>query len=196
MTLIPGVIFINKRLIHSRLRKVIKMSDGHKKYSHEHRKDLAGEYRWSDTGQIVLLIIFIIGMTSDLFLLKVSDSWQDVFPWYLRAIIFIILFFIAGYLAQTGLKQVFHEEREDLQVISSGVFGIVRHPIYLGSIILFLSFVVLSFSLMALSIWFVVIAFYYYLCKFEENLLIDKLGDKYRNYMKKVPMLIPSIKKK
>ena len=90
---------------------MIKMSEGHKRRSHEHRKGLAGEYRWGDTGQLVLLIVFIIEMTFDLFLLKISDSWQDVFPWYLRAIIFIILFFIAGYLAQAGLKQVFREER-------------------------------------------------------------------------------------
>ncbi len=56
------------------------MNKGHKRKSHENRKDLAGEYRWGDTGQIILLIVFVIGMISDLFLLKISDSWQNVFP--------------------------------------------------------------------------------------------------------------------
>ena len=52
---------------------MIKISEGHKRRSHEHRMDLAGEHRWSDTGQFIFLIVFIIGMLSDLFLLKISD---------------------------------------------------------------------------------------------------------------------------
>ena len=36
------------------------MNKGHKRKSHEHRKDLVGEHRWGDTGQIILLVIFFI----------------------------------------------------------------------------------------------------------------------------------------
>jgi len=50
------------------------MKEGHKRHSHEQRKDLAGEYKWGDTGQFVLAIVFVIGMISDLFLIKFSDS--------------------------------------------------------------------------------------------------------------------------
>jgi len=167
------------------------MSEGHKRHSHGHHKDLAGEYRWGDAGQVILFVIFVIGMVSDLFFIKVSSSWQDVIPWYVPVIIFIPLLFVSIYLVQSGLKKVFKEERKELEVISSGVFGFVRHPIYLGSILIFLSFTILSLSIVALIICFVIIVFYYYLCRYEERLLIEKLGDKYGNYMKKVPMLIP-----
>jgi len=169
------------------------MKKGHRRKSHEHRSDLAGEYRWGDVGQLLPLVIFIIGMVSDLFILDISRSWQNVIPWYYRVIIFVPLFLISGYLAQNGLKKVFKEERKELEVIRSGVFGIVRHPIYLGSILIFLSFTILSLSIVALIIWFVIIVFYYYLCGYEEKLLIGKLGKKYRDYMNEIPMLIPRI---
>ena len=166
-----------------------------KRKNHEKRVDLAGEHRWGDMGQLFMLSIFIIGVLSDLFVVKVSSSWQDIIPWYFRVIIFISLFFISGYFAQAGLKKVFGEERKELQVIQSGVFGIVRHPIYLGSILVFLSFVVLSLSFLAFIIWLIIVIFYYYLCRYEEAILIEKLGNDYKVYMKEVPMLIPRIRR-
>lgn len=171
------------------------MSEGHKRRSHEHRKDLAGEYRWSDTGQFVFLIVFIIGMTSDLFLLKLSDSWQDVFPWYYRIVVFLPLLFVAGYFGQRSHKIVFQEERKEIMVIQTDVFAIIRHPMYFASILTYLSFVILSLSVVALVIFVVVVIFYYYLCRYEEQLLLEKLGDEYTNYMKNVPMLIPKVRK-
>lgn len=170
------------------------MNEGHRRKSHEHRKDLAGEYRWGDTGQLVFLIIFIIGMTSDLFLLKVSYSLQDLFPWYFRILVFLPLLFIAGYFAQRADKKVFHEERKKLMVIKTDVFSRIRHPMYFGSILLYLCFVILSLSVIALVIFVSVVIFYYYLCRYEEQILIEKLGDEYKNYMKKVPMLISKFK--
>ena len=175
---------------------MIKESEGHKRHSHEHRKDLAGEYRWGDTGQIIFVIIFIIGMISDLFLLKISDSWQDTFPWYFRIVVFIPLFFIAGYFGQRSHKIVFQQERKKLMVIKTDVFARIRHPMYFGSILTYLCFVILSLSLISLVIFVIVVIFYYYLGRFEEKILLEKLGDEYKDYMKKVPMLIPSIRNK
>ena len=170
------------------------MNKGHKRKSHENRKDLAGEYRWGDIGQIILLIVFIIGMISDLFLLKISDSWQNVFPWYFRIVLFIPLLFIAGYFAQRAHKMVFQGERDELIVIKTDVFAMIRHPMYFGSILAYLGFVILSFSVIALIVFVILVIFYFYLCRYEEQILVEKIGDKYRNYMKKVPMLIPFIK--
>jgi len=170
------------------------MKKGHRRKSHEDRKDLAGEYRWGDTGQILLLIVFIIGMISDLFLLKISDSWQNVFPWYFRIVLFIPLLFIAGYFAQRAHKIVFQQERDELIVIKTDVYAMIRHPMYFGSILTYLGFVILSFSVIALIVFVILVIFYFYLCRYEEQILVEKIGDKYRNYMKKVPMLIPFIK--
>jgi protein-S-isoprenylcysteine O-methyltransferase Ste14 len=137
---------------------------------------------------------FIVGMIFDLFIFKISVSWQNIFPWYFRLFIFIPLFILSGYFAQNGMKKVFKEQRESLVVIDTGVFSIVHHPIYLGSILVYLSFVVLSLSIIALIIFITIIFFYYYLCRYEEELLIQNLGDNYKKYMDRVPMFFPGLK--
>ena len=170
------------------------MSKGHKRKSHEHRKDLVGEHKWGDTGQIIFLIIFIIGIASDLFLFKLSESWQEMFPWYLRIVFLIPLFLAAYFFAQKAHNKVFQEERKEPIVINTDVFSIIRHPMYFGSILLYLCFVVLSLSLIATIVFIMVVVFYYYLCRYEEKLLIEKFGNAYLDYKKKVPMLIPFTK--
>jgi len=169
--------------------------EGHTRRSHEHRNDLAGEYKWGDTGQLVLFFVFIIGMVLDLFLLKVSNSWQNIVPWYFRIVVFIIILFVGLYFIQHAHKKIFQEERKELMVITTDVFAIIRHPLYFGSILIFLGFVILSASVIALVIFVIIVLFYYYLCRYEEKLLVEKLGDEYREYMKKVPMLIPGFRK-
>lgn len=79
-------------------------------------------------------------------------------------------------------------------VITTDIYSVLRHPMYLGSILIFLSLAVLSLSLIAAVIFIAVVIFYYFLCRYEEKVLIEKLGKEYTNYMKKVPMLIPFIK--
>ena len=170
------------------------MNKGHKRKSHEHRKDLAGEYKWGDTGQILFALIFLIGAAADIFLLKISESWQDSVPWHIRIIAFIPIFFAAGYFAQKAHKKIFEEERETLMVITTDIYSVIRHPMYFGSILIFLSLVVLSLSLIATVIFIFVIIFYYYLCIYEERLFNERLGESYKSYIKKVPMLIPFTK--
>jgi protein-S-isoprenylcysteine O-methyltransferase Ste14 len=171
------------------------MTEGYKRKSHEHREDLAGEHRWGDMGQIAFMIIFIIGIISDLFLLKTSDSWQSIIPWYYRLILFIPLFFASGYFSQKAHKIIFQKQRKKLMVIKTDVFARIRHPLYFGSILVYLSFIVLSLSSIALIIFVFVVIFYYRLCRYEEKILIEKLGDEYKEYMKKVPMLFPKLRK-
>ena len=170
------------------------MREGHKRKSHEHRRDLAGEYRWGDMGQLVLMLVFIVGMVVDVFFLKLSDAWQDAVPWYYRLVVFLPLLIVAAYFAQRAHQKVFEEERKELVVITTDVFARVRHPMYLGSLLTYLAFVVLSLSIVALVMFMIVVIFYYYICRYEEQLLLEKLGDEYATYMKKVPMLIPKLR--
>ena len=170
------------------------MSEGHKRQSHEHRSDLAGEYRWGDSGQLLFVVVFIAGMLLDIFLLNISDSWQHTVPWYVRIVLFLPVFFMAGYFIQKAHKKVFEEERKKLMVINTDVYARLRHPMYFGSLLVYVSFVILSLSVIAAVIFVVVVLFYYYICRYEERLLVEKLGNEYKEYMKHVPMLFPKLK--
>lgn len=163
---------------------------------HDHRIDLAGEHPWNDAIQLILLSVFIAGMVGDLFFLDISHPLQALVPLYIRIIFSIPVLITSGYFARSGLRKVFREERPELEIISSDVFSIVRHPIYLGSILLYVVFLIVSLSLIALGIWIVIVIYYYYVSKFEEHLLIHKLGEAYLAYKREVPMFIPRIMRK
>ena len=159
--------------------------------THHGRKDLAGEHPLGDIGQIMLIIIFIAGTLIDKYILHTSILPPESFPSHLRILTALPFFIISLLLAISSHKTIFGEQRKELQVIKTGAFAIVRHPLYLSAIILYMGFIITSLSTIAFSIWLIILIFYHYISRYEEKILIDKLGPKYRQYMKEVPMFIP-----
>ena len=92
-----------------------------------------------------------------------------------------------------GMKTVFGEVREKPQVIRKGVFGIVRHPIYLAEILTYLGLLLISLSIVSAVIWVLAIIFLFIISRYEERLLLDFFGEEYREYMNEVPMWIPKL---
>jgi protein-S-isoprenylcysteine O-methyltransferase Ste14 len=160
---------------------------------HENRKDLAGEHVLGDLGQIVFLVIFLAVWITDAFFAGYSTQFSGFAPLYIRIPAAVAIMMTAGYLARQGLTIVFAEVRAEPIVIRKGVFNIVRHPIYLGAILFYLSVLVALFSIAAASIWVVIILFYIYLCRHEEKLLMAKFGKDYQRYMSEIPMLLPKL---
>ena len=76
-------------------------------------------------------------------------------------------------------------------VVDTGVYAHVRHPMYLGSILLYVGFWVCTLSLLSLIPLFAVIIGYNYLASDEERILIEAFGDDYLEYKKRVPKWIP-----
>lgn len=156
-----------------------------------HRDDLVGEHPLGDAVQLILLVIFLIIWIGDSYFVKISTGMAHHAPLSLRIVLFVIGITMAGYLSYKGLAIVFGEEREPPSVIRKSVFGLVRHPIYLGSIVVYFSCVVLTFSILSLLLWFLIVTFYVYLSRYEERLLLKRFGSEYRDYMHNVPMLFP-----
>lgn len=167
------------------------MAEGHTRNHYAHRNDLAGEHRWGDTGQLLLILIFIVGTILDLFMLRLSSGWQDIVPWYLRVLVFIPLLLAALYFGKRSHGIIFGQQRDELMVIKEDVYAHIRHPMYFASLLTYLGFVVLGLSVVSLFIFLIVICFYVFICRYEEKILIEKLGDDYRRYKQQVPMLFP-----
>lgn len=155
------------------------------------RDDLAGEYRWGDTGQLIFLFVFLAVWIVDSFIFKYSVFLTNYVPIYIRIPIAVVFLFLSGYLAKTGLDIIFGETRDTPNVVSNGIFGIVRHPIYLGSVLFYFALLSITLSLIAAIVLLIIIGFYHYLALYEEKLLSKKFGAKYEQYMKTVPMWIP-----
>lgn len=168
------------------------MNDLNHRRRHKERPDLAGEHIWGDVGQLILFILFFAIWILDSFVLKLSALPGESFSWYYRVPLALVILVISSYLARSGLKAVFGTRRESPVVIREGVFNWVRHPIYLGAILLYLGLIVLTLSLLSAAIWIIILLFYYLISKYEEKILVHEFGEQYRRYMDEVPMLIPN----
>lgn len=170
-------------------------TDESKKKTHRNRNDLIGEHRTGDAGQAVFAVIFAVVWIADSFFLNFSTWLNDVVPNIVRAPAGILVLIVAGLFARSGLNTVFNEVREKPEIIRKGVFGIVRHPVYLGEILLYLGMLFISMSLASAGIWILIVLFLHYIARYEEKLLTGHFGEEYRKYMEAVPMWIPKISK-
>ncbi len=83
---------------------------------------------------------------------------------------------------------------ENHELIETGLYKIIRHPGYLGQLIIFLGISTsLSNWLSILSMIISVLFGYIYRIKTEEKFLIEQMGDKYIDYQNRTKRLIPKI---
>lgn len=80
------------------------------------------------------------------------------------------------------------------KLLSTGVYGIVRHPLYMSNGLLALGMAVLLKSLYAFLFSIPYFLSYLLIIYFEERDLLEKYGEAYKEYKKKVPWrLIPKL---
>ena len=162
---------------------------------HKSRDDLTGEHAFGDTGQIIFALIFFGVWIADSFFLKYTTHLNGIVPSLIRRPIGILILCLAGYCAWSGLNIVFGEVQETPSVIRKGVFRVVRHPIYLSEVLLYLGLFIFHMSLAAGVVWIVASVFLYYLSRHEERLLLDRFGKDYESYMRDVGMWIPRFRR-
>ena len=81
--------------------------------------------------------------------------------------------------------------RNDHKLIMHGIYRVVRHPIYLGAILVSLGVPVTASSWIALPPMPLLIPLIVYRMRIEERLLLEEFGDDYRAYMARTKRLIP-----
>jgi len=78
------------------------------------------------------------------------------------------------------------------KLVTREIYALVRHPQYLGFMLLTLGMLIHWTTLPTLLMWPVMTALYYRLARDEENEMQEKFSDEYREYKRKVPMLVPA----
>jgi len=131
-------------------------------------------------GQVVLCFMFYNGANLD-FLLYLG--------WATFAFSMIIEMFARTAFQEKGKAPKGKGWIQTSVVVESGVYAIVRHPMYLSFILFFLSLILISQHWLSL-IFAIPITVYFYLSMVqEEQSSIIKFGDAYRNYMQRVPRI-------
>lgn len=137
-----------------------------------------------------------------------ADLWRAPagLRWYMHGVQIGGLVFGAGAfqyldgLEFLGFKQVWQyltrrevagniEGLTEKELVTDGVYGVVRHPMYLAGIIAF----TFNPNITVNSLTVTVLADLYFLWGvfIEERRMLEIFGDQYREYMKRVPRLIP-----
>ncbi|MCU0536321.1 MAG: isoprenylcysteine carboxylmethyltransferase family protein [Hydrococcus sp. Prado102] len=80
------------------------------------------------------------------------------------------------------------------QLVTSGIYSLVRHPIYLSYILLFAGFCPLLQSIIALSILFLIcLVWFGNRIAIEEEMLVQEFKDDYKAYQQTTKKLIPFV---
>jgi protein-S-isoprenylcysteine O-methyltransferase Ste14 len=90
-----------------------------------------------------------------------------------------------------GWKKI-HKAQNHL--VTSGIYGYIRHPQYLGFLLIASGMNIQWITLPTLFLWPALVVLYYRLAKEEDEKMEEKFGEEYRQYKDKVPMFMPRIK--
>ena len=82
------------------------------------------------------------------------------------------------------------------QLVTTGIYSHVRHPQYLGFLLITLGMNVLWVTFSTLALWPVLAFLYYRLAKEEDKQMDEKFGEEFLKYKNNVPMFIPKTTKK
>ena len=74
-------------------------------------------------------------------------------------------------------------------IVESGIYGIVRHPMYLGAMVMFFSHIFLGQNWIVAIGTIVAIVCCYLIILSGDQRNIEKFGDDYKRYMQKVPRM-------
>jgi len=116
-------------------------------------------------------------------LLALSGLWISLWSFYTT--------YRAGIIIGTG-----HYVEDQHKLVTYGAFGLVRHPIYLGVFLIWLSLAIAFKSLVVLLLTalYVIPAYFLYM-RSEENMMVSEFGDEYRRYRDRVRMVLPQLRR-
>jgi protein-S-isoprenylcysteine O-methyltransferase Ste14 len=126
------------------------------------------------------------------------------FPWVILTLLIqgAGISLLLGAVSQTGaahflgLEQLVNPgvEGAPRNFVSSGLYGIVRHPIYTASLLFLWLLPIMTWNLLALNLGATL--YFYVGAIFEERKLMREFGETYARYKRETPMLVPGLKVK
>ena len=164
--------------------------------NHESRPDLAGEHPQGDRLQLLAFVFFVIAVLLDHFFLGWAARLRGMVPFGIRLPISLIIILTGGYLLLFGIHSVFSEYTEQPRMVTSGLFSFVRHPVYLGVLLIYLGLLVFILSPLAFLVFFAAALLYDWLMRDEEGRMLKVFGASYEVYCRQTPRWLPRFFKK
>jgi protein-S-isoprenylcysteine O-methyltransferase Ste14 len=165
-----------------------------------HRTGLGAEHPLNDKFQAVFLVLFLGVWNLDSFVFRFSTVLAGTIPVLARTVLGFLSFAVGTYLAGKSHSVIFVKTSAGgtgkPEFTTTGVYAWVRHPMYLGILLILLSFFLSTLSLLSLLVWAGLFVFYDRMATYEERDLIRILGEQYVAYQKQVSKWIPRPRRK
>jgi len=108
-------------------------------------------------------------------------------PMYLLGFAFVA----SGFVLMLSARQALNAAQQRHLPATTGAYAYVRHPQYLGFILVMLGFLLQWSTLLILVLLLVLTATYVWFARAEEREALAEFGERYRSYMKRVPAFVP-----
>ena len=162
----------------------------------EMRHGLGSEHPLCDRVQLFMLVLFFGVWGIDLlsfFLFEYSTVVFHALSFSLLLVGTILFIGFSTFLVSKSHKAALEQVHDPPELVDSGVYGWVRHPLYLGILLFCLAFLFVGVSLVSVAIWIAFFIFYDRMATYEERSLIEILGERYVDYQKRVSKWFPGI---
>jgi protein-S-isoprenylcysteine O-methyltransferase Ste14 len=102
----------------------------------------------------------------------------------------IILIFLPRFAFRSkGKPEKGKDWTETTIIVDTGIYAVVRHPLYLGWLLAYVALILLSQHWLTAITGIPGMACVYLISRQEDQHLIEKFGDNYKDYMQKVPRM-------
>jgi len=92
-----------------------------------------------------------------------------------------------------GWRQI-HKGKSQGKLVKTGIYKYVRHPQYLGFLLITLGLNVQWLTIITLILWPVLAVLYWRLAKEEDKDMEEQFGEEFREYKRQVPGFIPRLR--
>lgn len=132
-----------------------------------------------------------------LLLLNIKYWFSDPFSWN-QLISWILLILsawsgLAGYFTLRGKGNAVGSFENTTVLVKSGIFGLIRHPLYFSLLLLGTAIMMKNLSLPSIAAGIVNLVALWFTARTEEKEMIYKFGQQYRDYISETKMFIPFI---
>ncbi len=125
-------------------------------------------------------------------LLEMMFGWKSnphFGPFHLLSALFIG----AGFWILSIAWRVLYAAQRTRTIAVSGIYSRVRHPQYVGFVLIMIGFLIQWPTLVTLTMFPVLVFMYVRLARREERDALDEFGADYESYMHRVPVFIPRL---
>jgi methanethiol S-methyltransferase len=124
-----------------------------------------------------------------------GNLWAQIFGTPVAHIVAMVIgyaiVFAGATLVADGWRRI-HQARKEERLVTDGVYSRMRHPQYTGLfVIVFGEGIVHWPTIVSVAAFPIIVIAYTLLASKEERQMVEKFGDEYREYRRRVPMFIP-----